>query len=186
MERLEKLATEKYTMADLAILCLKRFIRRKKIASISNRPTCKYNEVPAGFILNIWLSTSEHHNVKLYRIITGESVSFMTAQAVEMYLDAVARILRRIKEDPKSLYVFEWERMQDLILNSVERFIKFSSLGGKGVTGICVVMPRPVLRWEKSFGTVSAVSAYAAGAQEEAGFVGNPPDITYLQYVQML
>jgi hypothetical protein len=154
IDKLQEIADEEYNVADLAILCLKRFIRRKKIFSVSNRPTCKYNDEPAPVIVNIWLTIGEHHNVKMYRILTGESVSFMTAQAIIMYIDAVESILKRLKQKPESLYAYEWTRMQNLALNCIERFIKFRSDGGKGMTGLSIVMPRPVLRWEKSFNRV--------------------------------
>lgn len=151
IKKLSEVATPFYPVEEIAIMCLKKLLRHKKIKRISTRPTCEYNRDLNFAKVNIWLSASEHHNVKMYRIVTGQSVSFLTAQAVDKYLNAIAQVLRRVKQKFLGLYAIEWRTMQMRLLNSIERIMKFSARGGRGILGLRIVMQRPAMRWAKSF-----------------------------------
>ena len=143
IQKLENRCVGGITPAFLAKKCLLKYLRHITVHTISDRPTCEYNaEESCDGTLFIRFTKNEHHNLKMMRIITGKSISYITYTAIRLYLDGIVRFMRKW---------FRSEKVKDLFkaysspFKSIYRILKFKAINGRGVLGCHLVIPRRYL-----------------------------------------
>ena len=126
---------------ELALVCLKKWIRKNRQHGFSEKGTCLYNrEVPCTEKMKIRLSLKEHQTLKTMRLMLNLSVSFMVYKAIQMYLDSIVRQnlgLHTVRGIRRMRY-FALQKHRDSFLKHIHRKISFAS---KTIIGMRIVIP---------------------------------------------
>ena len=151
LEKLSKKIFGYIKSQDLAIFCLKKYLRRLKISNFNPKATCTYNTEACKAKLIIWLTEKEHYNLKVFRILTGKSVSFMVYLAIEKFLEGFLRIMGHFFKQYNKMSHQEWYNILRNSISGIHRKIKFIADGGRGFFGLMIVMPKPSAKWPLRF-----------------------------------
>lgn len=137
-----------YNPQELALLCLRKMIRKMKTVRFSERPTACYNSEPVDIIWGIRLTPEEHYNLKMYRILTGMSISYLTALAIDIFICGMLRVLNG------KIYKignFAWLQTLKETLTHIHRKVAFNAADGKKVLGLHLVLPKTGASWPMKF-----------------------------------
>jgi len=124
---------------ELALACLKKWIRKNRQHDFSEKGTCLYNrEAPCTERMKLSLSLQEHQTLKTMRLMLNVSISFMVYKAIQLYLESILRqtIDPYTMRDKKRYLTLRKHR--ENFLKHIHRKISFAS---KTVIGIRIVIP---------------------------------------------
>ena len=143
MATIKKYKANKESHKKLALFCLKRYLSKNKISEFEKKPTCTYNANNSSEIMTIWLTPEEHHNLKIYRITSGLSISFLIDIAINMYLAYILRLsARKLNTSHATITRHIWLILESQI-SAIHRNVKFSY---DKIVYLSIVMPKKKIR----------------------------------------
>lgn len=150
-KKIERFSGGLYNPQELALLCLKKLIRKINIEKISSSPTAYYNSEAVGKILGIRLTKEEHYNLKMYRILTGLSISHLTHIAIHIFITGLLRVLDGKNAGLYKIKNFAWLDTLRRTFAHIHRRVAFQGSEGKRMLGLHIVMPKESASWPVKF-----------------------------------
>lgn len=141
-----------YTPDKIAMHCLRKYLRKIKIDAFSTRPTCTYNIDTCDVKLYLWLTPEDHYSVKMYRVLTGTSVSYLVCMAINRYLEGILQVLKNAFKK-STIADSKWLKTMRDALRHIHRKVKFKYGRNNHILGLSIVMPmqggRPPMRFHR-------------------------------------
>ena len=121
----------------LVILCLKRALLRFSLPEqICADATVQYNPEACGKKISVWLTEEEHKGLRIWRLLTTKSISYLATQAIDQYLNLVITMLIA-----RSLRKPGWFEILTESLKHLHHRVKFEH---KSLFAFSVVVVRPL------------------------------------------
>jgi len=140
IEHLETARFAWFSCEQLAMACLRRYLKGLRIEEFDTRGTCRYNNESCEGRLYIWLRSEDAHTLKAHRYVRNVSVSFMLSQAVDKYLVSVVRTLKKMYVAQFHVRARRWYKALRETLCHIHRKVRFSY---PYVCGMSITISRP-------------------------------------------
>ena len=138
-ELAKKFGNHSYPIQYIILLCLRKYLYIHQLENIDSRSTCRYNMVPSRKQVKIYLTAEEHHNVKMYRLISQQSVSYICFLAINEFLLEMLEMLCTSENQTMMQDSFD---ILSKSIQSIHRTVYFKE---KNIIKLVIVIPH--LHW---------------------------------------